>query len=365
MEHLYHCGLHRITGDIVLDDFLFDSNAVGPGFEEDSGGSGSDAPFINALSVNFNTIAVHYRPGPELHAPPAITLFPEMYGVTVASSARTAASAKGLPTIATVADSNGTLVKIYGMMGREESPGYAFRKLRQSWNAFGCALVPLFARRGIAFNGRILHKKVPLDLYDNPPFYEFSSEPLTQSVTSMFKYSTNFIAEMIFKSLSAEGSDSISHGSWERSASCIASWWKERGLPGVPVIINGSGMGDTNRVSPSQTVALLSYVWKQKSFLPDYLSALPAAGIDGTLKSRFKSSNLKGMVRAKTGSLNNYGVSTLADTSSCPTADPMRLRFSAIKPAGRSIITGSCRNGYWNRSREGIELPKFYRRLWG
>jgi D-alanyl-D-alanine carboxypeptidase len=115
---------------------------------------------------------------------------------------------------------------------------------------------------------------------------------------------------MLFKTLSARR-DTV-QGSWDRSISFVNSWWKERGLPGAPVIKNGSGMGNTNRVSPAQIVALLSYVWKQKSFLPDYLAALSTAGIDGTLKSRFVKSKLKGMVRAKTGTLNVYGVNTLA-----------------------------------------------------
>jgi D-alanyl-D-alanine carboxypeptidase/D-alanyl-D-alanine-endopeptidase (penicillin-binding protein 4) len=126
----------------------------------------------------------------------------------------------------------------------------------------------------------------------------------------MFKFSSNFAAEMLFKALSARR-DSVP-GSWDRSAKVTAVWWKERGLPGTPIIKNGSGMGNTNRISPAQTVALLSYVWKQKAWCPEYISALSAGGIDGTLKSRFVKPGLKGLVRGKTGTLNAYGISTLA-----------------------------------------------------
>jgi D-alanyl-D-alanine carboxypeptidase/D-alanyl-D-alanine-endopeptidase (penicillin-binding protein 4) len=72
-------------------------------------------------------------------------------------------------------------------------------------------------------------------------------------------------------------------------------------------------MGNQNRVSPRQVVSLLRHVWaNRKDYAPDYVASLSTAGADGTLKSRFKYSPLKHVVRAKTGTLNSYGVSTLA-----------------------------------------------------
>ncbi|MGA2507797.1 MAG: D-alanyl-D-alanine carboxypeptidase/D-alanyl-D-alanine-endopeptidase [Chitinispirillaceae bacterium] len=310
VEHLYHCGIRKITGNLVLDDFFFDSVAVGPGFEEDTTCKAYES-LVSALSMNFNTVAVHCRPGPGVKLPVAVDLFPEMSGIKVASLATTVPlSRKNEPEIGTTSDSGTTLVTVKGSMGINEPGTYSFLKLWQTWEAFGDAVLPLFARRGIVFQGKIVHGKVTSGIAARTPFYEFPSEPLSASVNRMFKYSSNYTAEMLFKTLSARR-DTV-QGSWDRSISFVNFWWKERGLPGAPVIKNGSGMGNTNRVSPAQIVALLSYVWKQKSFLPDYLAALSTAGIDGTLKLRFVKSKLKGMVRAKTGTLNVYGVNTLA-----------------------------------------------------
>jgi serine-type D-Ala-D-Ala carboxypeptidase/endopeptidase (penicillin-binding protein 4) len=129
-------------------------------------------------------------------------------------------------------------------------------------------------------------------------------------VSDMFKYSSNFTAEILFKSLSARR-DTV-QGAWNRSSVLVGEWWKEKGLPGKPVIKNGSGMGNTNRMSATQIAALLLHVWEQKSYCPEYIAALPCAGVDGTTKSRFQKSKLKGLVRSKTGTLNDYGVSSLA-----------------------------------------------------
>jgi D-alanyl-D-alanine carboxypeptidase/D-alanyl-D-alanine-endopeptidase (penicillin-binding protein 4) len=59
--------------------------------------------------------------------------------------------------------------------------------------------------------------------------------------------------------------------------------------------------------------ALLEHVRRDGApYSVDYVSALPIAGYDGTLQGRFTRSPLKGLVRGKTGTLNNYGASNLA-----------------------------------------------------
>jgi D-alanyl-D-alanine carboxypeptidase/D-alanyl-D-alanine-endopeptidase (penicillin-binding protein 4) len=320
IEHLYHCGIRKITGDLVMDDFFFDSSVVGPGFDEDTS-SRAYQPLINALAMNFNTVAVHCRPGPRVKQPVIVDLFPEIEGTRVAALAATVPPGRktGLD-ISTSFDSGVTLVTVKGAMGIDEQGMYSFRKLWQTWEAFGNALQPLFARRGILFQGRIIHGKVPDNLSKRTPFYEFSPEPLSEAIACMFKYSSNFTAEMLFKTLSAR-SDTV-QGSWDRSAAFAGTWWKERGLPGTPVIKNGSGMGNSNRLSPAQTAALLSYAWRQKSWFPDYCSALSNAGLDGTLKVRFVNSKVTGVVRAKTGTLNALGVNTLAGYLLLPGSPP-------------------------------------------
>lgn len=310
VEHLYHAGVRRVDADIILDDYFFDSVTAGPGFDEDSG-SRAYQPLISALAVNFNCVAVHCRPGENAGDPVYVDLFPEIAGVKIQTTATTAAKGKkSTISCATVPINGGTGVSVDGTMGIDEPGSYTFRKLWQSWESFGGALRPLFVRRGIAFKGRVLHARVPGRIAAKKPLYEFTSEPLVKPVNDMFKYSSNFAAEMVFKTLSARRD--TAPGSWERSAAIMTSWWQTQGLPGVPVLKNGSGMGSGNRASAAQITALLSQISNQKTWYPEYLSALSTAGVDGTLKSRFQKSKLKGLVRGKTGTLNSLGVSSLA-----------------------------------------------------
>ena len=74
--------------------------------------------------------------------------------------------------------------------------------------------------------------------------------------------------------------------------------------------VNPSGLSRKNSTKPSDLAFVLAENYKAFSYAPEYLAALPLAGEDGTLRSRFKNSNATGWVRAKTGHLK--GVAGLA-----------------------------------------------------
>jgi D-alanyl-D-alanine carboxypeptidase/D-alanyl-D-alanine-endopeptidase (penicillin-binding protein 4) len=313
IEHLHQKGIKKIEGDLIIDNSYFDDITVGPGFDEDST-SRAYQPLITALSVSFNTLAVHVRPGNDIGSPAYVDMLPNVNGVTIKCTAKTVATAKdGALDVQTVANGNKTTIMVSGQIGINDEPKYIYRKVWQTYEMAGGAIASLFSDRGITISGTIREQKTPGNLLAQKPFYVFESQPVSEFVNHMFKYSSNFAAEMIFKSIPAalDTSDKTS-GSWLLGSQTVQSWWATANLPGVPVIKNGSGMGNTNRISTEQIVALLSHVWKCKAMLPEYLSALSVSGIDGTIKSRFKKSPLKGLVRGKTGTLNSYRVSTLA-----------------------------------------------------
>lgn len=308
-QHLYHMGIRDIRGNLVFDDHFFDSVTVGPGFDEDSS-SRAYQPLIGALSSSFNTVAIHHRTGDVVGSPVYVDIFPRISGLKVVSTAKAIESGKnGKIDIQTIATNFGTSVIIKGGMALNDSPRYTYRKIWQTWEAFGGAILEQITDAGIKISGKMLHQQIPDSIIATKAFYEFKSEPLSVYLNAMFKYSNNFSSEMIYKTLSAITGQA---GSWARSSSVIANWWKQNQLPGELQFKNGSGLGDVNRISAEQIVSLLTHIWNSKSYLPEYLSALSLSGVDGTLKSRFKNSQLKGVVRGKTGTLNSHSVSSLA-----------------------------------------------------
>jgi D-alanyl-D-alanine carboxypeptidase/D-alanyl-D-alanine-endopeptidase (penicillin-binding protein 4) len=66
---------------------------------------------------------------------------------------------------------------------------------------------------------------------------------------------------------------------------------------------NGSGLNDINRFSAAQVVKLLAYMYPRMTLAPEYISSLPIAGKDGTVRFRMGGTPAAGRVRAKTGTL--------------------------------------------------------------
>jgi D-alanyl-D-alanine carboxypeptidase/D-alanyl-D-alanine-endopeptidase (penicillin-binding protein 4) len=295
---------------VVLDDSFFDSVSTGPGFTEDSSDNPYMAP-VNALAANFNCVSVWARPGIVAGAPVFAALLPKAKIIAVACTAKTAAAGKPSECMIVAKKSQETTsITVSGAMPLDARQVLEYRKVWQARDYFASILQNLFIENKITVKSGFKRGVVPDSLRKKPAFLVFPSMPISDIITDMMKYSSNFAAEMIFKTLSAEKDSTF--GTWEKSSALANAWWREKGLSGAPKIRNGSGMGNINRMSCRQIVELLALVNKSRTFLPEYLNALPSAGVDGTLKSRFKNSRFKGIVRAKTGTLNDYGVHSIA-----------------------------------------------------
>jgi len=356
VQHLRHRGIKRVTGDLIIDNTFFDDVSLGPGFSEEE--SRSYQALISALPVNYSSVAIHHRPGQSAGSPVHVDIFPKVEGFKLNSTATTIENGRGRLDVTTSLNNGVTQINLKGTMKTDEQPAYTYRRMWTTWESFGGAFRAQCADNGLKIEGKTAVRRVPDTLIAKGAFYTFGGEPLTEFEKHMLKWSSNFVAEMLFKTVAAVRQGEP--GTWPKGVKAITEWWESSGLPGKPRIINGSGMGGEssvikrsakrrqeqpseaqaadsaelganvmageeeepavimtgtvieNLISAGQMVDLLTYVSKQKSYFPDFIAALPVSGVDGTLSSRFKRSRLKGIVRAKTGTINSLKVSTLA-----------------------------------------------------
>ena len=101
-------------------------------------------------------------------------------------------------------------------------------------------------------------------------------------------------------------------------------------------LADGSGLSLYNYLSPEAMVMLLRHAEREPEVFGRLLSALPIAGVDGTLKKRMVGTPAEGNVRAKTGTVT--AVSALAGYCTAPNGH--RLAFSIINQGVRRTSDG-------------------------
>jgi serine-type D-Ala-D-Ala carboxypeptidase/endopeptidase (penicillin-binding protein 4) len=147
-----------------------------------------------------------------------------------------------------------------------------------------------------------------------------SSVPVGELVREMLSWSDNTTAEMLIKEL---GFRSTGNGSWTDGLAAVQSSLRAQGvtLDGL-TMVDGSGLDRANRVTCD---VLLSTVRSQRVD-GAFFKGLAVMGEYGTLRKRLRDSPAKGIVHAKTGSLN--GVSSL--TGFAQTADQTEAHFAMV-----------------------------------
>ena len=164
--------------------------------------------------------------------------------------------------------------------------------------ALGAALAFRDALRaaGIAVAGRITTGRADTDAF---PLASVTSASLAAIVRSMDLASDNFTAELLLKEL---GAVAAGRGTTAAGAAVVT---KQLAAADVPIagvrIVDGSGLSLLDRLTPNALVGILEAAWTAPQVKERFVSALPVAGVSGTLHDRMRRPPARGNVVAKTG----------------------------------------------------------------
>jgi len=154
-------------------------------------------------------------------------------------------------------------------------------------------------KEGIAVTGRV---RLGAGEDFSVPLASVSSPPLSVIVRFMDRESDNFTAEMLLKQL---GAVSLDRGTSAAGAAVVTRVLTEAGVPMAGVrIVDGSGLSVLDRLTTNALTTLLRAAWNDPTIKPVLLSALPVAGVSGTLQDRMRTGPARGHVAAKTGTTN-------------------------------------------------------------
>jgi D-alanyl-D-alanine carboxypeptidase/D-alanyl-D-alanine-endopeptidase (penicillin-binding protein 4) len=129
------------------------------------------------------------------------------------------------------------------------------------------------------------------------PTFSVTSPALAEVVRDVNKYSNNVMAQQLFLTLALRKDGPAT---FDGARDALRQWWQARlGDAEPPAPDNGAGLSREARISARALARMLQLAW-QSPVMPELVSSLPIAGVDGTLR---RSQSRAGAAHLKTGSL--------------------------------------------------------------
>jgi len=295
---LWHRGVRQVD-EIVLDDTWFDSERWGPGWEQETSDKAYAAP-VGALSLNHNAVAIYVAPADRPGQRARVELEPDADCFVLQNGVQTV-RADGRRTLRphTFPEGERTRVAVDGRLPVKAEASVLYRRVTDPSMYFGHTLRMALRQRGIQVSRKL---KVAAAPPDAALIASYDSQELADIVRDMNKMSSNFIAEMLIKTLGAEMKGVP--GTWPKGIAVTEELLGEMGIRrGTYQLRNGSGLNDTNRFSAHHMTTLLGAVWKRFPVAAEFVSSLGIAARDGTMRMRMEGTDAAGRLRAKTGTL--------------------------------------------------------------
>src|SRR5690606_24446390 len=163
-----------------------------------------------------------------------------------------------------------------------------------------CGLFDLYWQRlGGEIGGRWRLGEVPDALH--APFHRHRSRPLGDIVRLVNKFSNNVMTRHLELTLGAERYGAPATGRKGRDA--MFAVLAEHGIDTKGLVVsNSAGLSRDSRITARQLAGVLQAAWRGP-FMPEFVSSLSIAGLDGTMRRRLQGTPAQGRMHLKTGTL--------------------------------------------------------------
>ncbi|HET7061147.1 MAG TPA: D-alanyl-D-alanine carboxypeptidase/D-alanyl-D-alanine-endopeptidase [Nitrosospira sp.] len=339
-RRLRQTGLREIAGDLILDTNYFQLPSVNPA-EFDGKPHRAYNVLPEALLVNYRAVSLRLIPTPEngnvrvivdplpalLDLRNSLTLTPGACGdwrdalaTDIRANRENDGENHGRVSIAL----NGTYATDCGeknlFLSVHENAYYIQSLFKQLWEEQGGT----FHGRGIP--GTVPDGLLPIEIHQSPP--------LADIVRDINKFSNNTAARQLYLALGVAepvvestaivrattlnpavaggqaSSEPMAPATLAKADASIRRWLASKRLHFPELVMeNGSGLSRNERISARHVGQLLLTAF-QSPVMPEFISSLPIAAVDGTMKKRLNGSATAGQAHIKTGSLE--GVQTMA-----------------------------------------------------
>jgi len=305
-DDLLELGVRRVTGDIVLDDTMFDRQYVHPDWPRGELQEWYCAG-VAALSFNDNCVEVAVAPGKKKGERATVTVTPKNDYVSVTNHCTTT-DKKKYHSVRVTRSRTKNQITVSGKFYIKAKPYRTDIAVHRPPLYFGAIFKDVLERKGIRIDGKTRLAKRSLDIEKDKPVEAAKLEsPLLQTLQIANRRSQNFYAEQLFKTL---GYEEHGEGTFRNGAKAVTAFLEETGIEDKKLVVSdGSGLSRKNRLTAGAVAELLAAMFDEE-YRDEFLETLSVAGKNGSARSRLKEEPYAGRLFVKTGTMR--GVSALS-----------------------------------------------------
>ncbi len=300
LREVRRAGIRELDGDLHIDDSHFRVSGHDPAaFDRQPLRAYNVAP--NALLMNFKVVRYWFEPEHDSNSV-RVVFDPRLENIEIDNQLSLRPGAcRGFQRGITISANEAVNKITFSGKFPSGCERYAMDRTALSHNEFAYGLLAtLWRESGGEFEGSWMNVVAPDDI---EPLVSFSSLPLADIIARVNKHSNNVMARQLLYTLSAEvlGEPGTEDGGRE----VVTEWLEDTGLIFDALTFdNGAGLSRESRMTARDMAAMLEFAWRQP-YMPEYVSSLSLAGLDGTLRRRFDDATLDGSAHLKTGSLDH------------------------------------------------------------
>ncbi len=300
MRDLRANGVQQVTGDLVLDRNFFEQPQL-PAFNDD--GNDKNKPFLvkpDSLMVNLKALRFVARndSGKVL-----ISVEPPIASIKIDNQVKALNSKQCTGDVrynpVTQADGS-VLVTVSGQLADGcnsqtylsllDHATYTAGAVRAIWKELGGSIQGQDRQASVPKNAKLLARAFSPDL--------------AEIIRDINKYSNNTMAQQLFLSLGAQFRNDADGDDAKAAQRVVRQWLAKKGITAPHLVMeNGSGLSRAERVSAREMAQMLQAAWKSP-YAAEFISSMPIAGKDGTMRKRLKTTAMNGQAHIKTGTLN-------------------------------------------------------------
>lgn len=333
-NHFARNQITKVSGDLIVDESFFDSEYFDDKRMKKRMLRAYDSP-VGGASFNWNSVNIYVRPGKSVGKKAHIVADPLNDYVQIINEVTTSSSAKTYIDIKRKEKKGVEIFVVKGRINIAAGEKVFYRPIKEPSLWTGHNVKKALEQMDISVSGKV---KKGLCNANAKVLASVESKDLSLVLRDLMKFSNNFIAEIVSKTLVKHKMNK--QGNMDDALAILSKYLKERGSKDHE-IYSVSGLSYHNKMSASSLMSLLEEADSSFDKRAEFIASLPIAQVDGTLKSRF-SGPYEGKVRAKTGLLNKVvGLAGYAQSKS-----NKRFRFVLIYNGKKNLATWKVRNAF-------------------